>query len=60
MVLILTPVTGAAAATAVAVLSRGLLTVLDLAGGGIASLAWRPAPDPEARQADPRPTGSAG
>jgi glycosyltransferase 2 family protein len=60
MVLILTPVTGAAAATAAAVLSRGLLTLLDLAGGGIASFAWRPTPDPEARQADPRPTGSAG
>ena len=58
MVLILTPVTGAAAATAVAVLSRGILTLLDLAGGGIASLAWRPAPNPATPQADPHPTGS--
>jgi uncharacterized membrane protein YbhN (UPF0104 family) len=41
MALILTPTTGAAAATAVTVVSRGLLTFLDLAGAGIAWLAWR-------------------
>jgi hypothetical protein len=58
MVLILTPVTGAAAATAVAVLSRGILTVLDLAGGGVASVAWRPADRSEPRQPDPHPSGS--
>jgi uncharacterized membrane protein YbhN (UPF0104 family) len=58
MVLILTPVTGTAAATAVAVLSRGILTALDLAGGGIASVAFRPAPRDEPRPAEPHPTGS--
>lgn len=58
MVLILTPVTGAAAATAVAVLSRGILTVLDLVGGGIASLAWRPAPRRDVATTDAHPAGS--
>lgn len=51
MALILAPVTGAAAATAVTVLSRAILTLLDLAGAGIAWLAWRSrmrrSPDPE-------------
>jgi glycosyltransferase 2 family protein len=51
MVLILSPATGVAAATAVAVLSRAILTLLDVAGAGAASLAWRrirpSAPDPE-------------
>lgn len=59
MVLILTPVTGAAAATAVAVISRAILTLLDLAGAGVAGLAWRrigrPASEPEAHLA-PRET----
>ncbi len=41
LALILTPVTGAAAAAAVAVISRALLTALDLAGAGIAWLNWR-------------------
>ena len=55
MVLILSPVSGVAAATAVAVLSRAILTVLDVAGAGVASLTWRrsrrstPAPDPQTR-----------
>jgi uncharacterized membrane protein YbhN (UPF0104 family) len=41
MVLILTPVAGAAAATTVAVISRATLIVLDLAGAGAAGLGWR-------------------
>jgi uncharacterized membrane protein YbhN (UPF0104 family) len=41
MVLILTPVVGAAAATAVAVVSRATLTALDLVGAGVAGMAWR-------------------
>jgi uncharacterized membrane protein YbhN (UPF0104 family) len=57
--LILTPVTGAGAATAITVISRAVLTFLDLAGAGIAWLNWRarlrrtPEPDPE-----PQPTTS--
>jgi uncharacterized membrane protein YbhN (UPF0104 family) len=55
--LILAPVTGAAAATAITVVSRAVLTVLDLAGAGLAWLAWRArlrrAPEPDAR---PEPT----
>ena len=39
--LILSPVTGAAAAAAITVVSRAVLTLLDLAGAGIAWLAWR-------------------
>jgi hypothetical protein len=54
MALILTPVTGAAAATAVTVVSRGLLTFLDLAGAGVAWLAWRVHSRPESR-VEPRP-----
>jgi uncharacterized membrane protein YbhN (UPF0104 family) len=41
MVLILSPVTGGGAATAVAVVSRMMLTLLDVAGAGAAALAWR-------------------
>jgi uncharacterized membrane protein YbhN (UPF0104 family) len=41
MVLILTPVIGTGAATAVAVISRGALTVLDAASAGVAELGHR-------------------
>ena len=40
-VVILSPVTGAGAATAVAVLSRMTFTLLDVAGAGVAALVWR-------------------
>jgi glycosyltransferase 2 family protein len=41
MAVILAPVAGAAAATAITVVSRGVLTLLDLAGAAVAWLAWR-------------------
>lgn len=60
--LILAPVTGAGAATAVTVVSRGMLTLLDLAGAGVAWLAWRsrirrtPQPVEPKPQPQPQPT----
>jgi hypothetical protein len=56
MALILTPVTGAAAATAVTVVSRAMLTLLDLAGAGIAWLVWRS----HTRTRDPEPHATSG
>ncbi len=53
--LILSPVTGTAAAAAVTVLSRALLTALDLAGAGVAWLHWRARARPE--PAPPPPAG---
>jgi hypothetical protein len=41
MVLILSPVIGVPGATAVSVLSRGILTILDVVGAGVAGVAWR-------------------
>jgi uncharacterized membrane protein YbhN (UPF0104 family) len=55
--LILTPVTGAGAATAITVISRAALTVLDLAGAGIAWLLWR-ARLRRTPESDPQPTPS--
>jgi uncharacterized membrane protein YbhN (UPF0104 family) len=52
--LILSPITGAAAATAITVVSRATLTLLDLVGAGAGWLAWR-IRSGEIRQPQPAP-----